>query len=97
MLGAVAHIGITVRDMEKAIHFYRDLLGLKVIGDVTFAGDEADILIGEDNSNCAPCISAARMTERVPPLSCFISLSPSPRENPTPESRIQVSPKSPFG
>ena len=41
MLGAIAHVGITVRDMDKAVEFYRDTLGLKVIGDVTIAGDEA--------------------------------------------------------
>jgi glyoxylase I family protein len=41
MPGAVAHIGITVRDMEKALGFYRDLLGLKVLGDITIAGEEA--------------------------------------------------------
>ena len=41
MLGAVAHVGITVRDMDKAVEFYRDTLGLKVIGDVTIAGEEA--------------------------------------------------------
>jgi len=27
---AVSHIAIGVRDMEKSLHFYRDLLGLKV-------------------------------------------------------------------
>jgi catechol 2,3-dioxygenase-like lactoylglutathione lyase family enzyme len=47
MLGTVAHIGITVRDMEGALRFYRDILGLKVIGDVTFAGDEADAITQE--------------------------------------------------
>ena len=41
MLGAVAHVGITVRDMDKAVGFYRDTLGLEVIGDVTIDGDEA--------------------------------------------------------
>jgi catechol 2,3-dioxygenase-like lactoylglutathione lyase family enzyme len=40
MLGAVAHIGITVRDMEGALKFYRDLLGLKVLGDITVTGEE---------------------------------------------------------
>ena len=41
MLGAVAHVGITVRDMDRAVEFYRDTLGLKVIGDVTITGEEA--------------------------------------------------------
>lgn len=41
MLGAVAHVGITVRDMDKAVAFYRDVLGLQVLGDVTVGGQEA--------------------------------------------------------
>jgi catechol 2,3-dioxygenase-like lactoylglutathione lyase family enzyme len=44
MLGAVAHVGITVRDMDKAIAFYRDRLGFKLLGDVIIAGEEADRL-----------------------------------------------------
>ena len=47
MLGAVAHIGITVRDMEGALRFYRDLLGLKMLGDITIEGDEADEITRE--------------------------------------------------
>jgi glyoxylase I family protein len=47
MLGAVAHIGITVRDMENAVQFYRDLLGLRVIGDITIEGAEADEITQE--------------------------------------------------
>jgi catechol 2,3-dioxygenase-like lactoylglutathione lyase family enzyme len=30
MIPAVSHIAVGVRDMEKSLHFYRDLLGLKV-------------------------------------------------------------------
>ena len=44
MLGAMAHTGITVSEMEKALRFYRDLLGLKVLGDVTIAGEEVDTI-----------------------------------------------------
>lgn len=40
MLGAVAHVGITVPDMDKAIAFYQDVLGLKVIGDFSIEGEE---------------------------------------------------------
>jgi len=42
MLGAVAHIGITVENMERALPFYRDLLGLKVLGDITVVGEEVE-------------------------------------------------------
>lgn len=47
MLGAVAHIGITVRDMDKSLRFYRDLLGFAVLGEATIVGDEADTLTHE--------------------------------------------------
>ena len=45
MLGAVAHVGITVPDMDKALAFYRDVLGLKVIGDFSVAGEEISDMI----------------------------------------------------
>ena len=47
MLGAVAHVGITVPDMEKAIAFYRDVLGLKVIGDYSIEGEEISEMVRE--------------------------------------------------
>lgn len=47
MLGAFAHVGITVSDMDRAVHFYRDVLGLKLVGDVTFVGEEAESLTQE--------------------------------------------------
>ncbi len=31
MITRVRHTGIVVTDMEKALRFYRDLLGLKVV------------------------------------------------------------------
>lgn len=76
MLGAVAHIGITVRDMEKAIHFYRDVLGLKLIGDVTFAGDEADILIGEDHVTLRAVYLRSQEDRKSPPIELLHFVEP---------------------
>lgn len=47
MLGAVAHVGITVPDMDKAINFYQDVLGLHVIGDFSIEGEEISDMIRE--------------------------------------------------
>ena len=44
MLGPVAHIGITVRDMAAAIAFYVDVLGMEKLGEATFSGEEASRL-----------------------------------------------------
>lgn len=44
MLGPVAHIGITVRDMTAALAFYVDVLGMEKLGEATFSGEEASRL-----------------------------------------------------
>lgn len=40
MLGHVAHIGITVRDMDRALVFYGGILGMEKVGEATFSGEE---------------------------------------------------------
>lgn len=44
MIGSIAHVGITVRDMEKSILFYRDVLGLELVGDMKMQGIETERL-----------------------------------------------------
>jgi catechol 2,3-dioxygenase-like lactoylglutathione lyase family enzyme len=44
MRGSVAHIGITVRDMDKALAFYEGILGMQKLGEETFAGAAASRL-----------------------------------------------------
>lgn len=44
MLGQVAHIGITVSNLEKSIKFYRDVLGLDFQGQMIMEGDSTDRL-----------------------------------------------------
>ena len=44
MLGPVAHIGITVRDMDQALAFYEGVLGMEKLGEATFSGEEASRL-----------------------------------------------------
>ncbi len=44
MLGAMAHVGITVTNMDRSLQFYRDLLGLKLLSDMTFGGEETEKL-----------------------------------------------------
>lgn len=36
---AIRHLGIVVSDLEKALHFYRDLLGLKEVKRMDESGD----------------------------------------------------------
>ncbi|HEX9722253.1 MAG TPA: VOC family protein [Candidatus Paceibacterota bacterium] len=46
MIKAVRHFGIVTNDMEKALHFYRDLLGLQIKRDMQEEGEFIDTILG---------------------------------------------------
>jgi catechol 2,3-dioxygenase-like lactoylglutathione lyase family enzyme len=45
----IDHVGITVSDLDRALGFYRDLLGLRVIADTTVVEPEVAELLGLDS------------------------------------------------
>lgn len=46
MIRAIRHTAIMVEDMERALTFYRDLLGFKVIRDAIEEGNHIDRILG---------------------------------------------------
>jgi lactoylglutathione lyase len=48
---AVRHTGIVVKDLKKSLHFYRDVLGLKVKTEKREKGEFIDKLLSLDNVN----------------------------------------------
>ena len=50
MISEVMHIGVTVSDMDKSIAFYKDVLGLKFIGELVMKGKETDELFNLQNA-----------------------------------------------
>ncbi len=46
---AVAHIGLTVIDLDRSVAFYKDVLKLDYVGEMTMQGRETDLLFGDDN------------------------------------------------
>jgi len=46
---AIRHAGIVISDLEKALHFYRDLLGLKVAKRMDESSDYIDKISGLKN------------------------------------------------
>ena len=77
MLGAVAHIGITVRDMDKAVEFYRDTLGLEVIGDVTIDGDAASTVTQVPNATVRAVYLRNAEDQTGPPIELLHFVEPS--------------------
>lgn len=50
MIQEIMHVGITVSHMENSIKFYRDILGLKFIGELIMEGKETDLLFACENT-----------------------------------------------
>jgi len=45
---AIRHFGIVVSDIEKSLHFYRDLLGLNIKIDALYDPDDVPIELVEN-------------------------------------------------
>jgi catechol 2,3-dioxygenase-like lactoylglutathione lyase family enzyme len=41
-----SHVGISVANLERSMVFYRDLLGMKVVEEVTFKGEKYEAILG---------------------------------------------------
>ena len=47
---AAHHVGITVRDLDRAVEFYRDVLGLGVLDRFTVSGPEFATAVGVEDA-----------------------------------------------
>lgn len=47
----IAHIGLTVSDIDKSIAFYKNILKLEYVGEMKMKGKETDLLFDNDNLN----------------------------------------------
>ncbi len=68
MIHEVTHIGITVRSLETSVAFYRDVLGLRFVGELTMQGEETDKLFC--STNCEVKIAYLNGSEELlaPPI-----------------------------
>jgi len=46
---AIRHTGIVVGNLEKALNFYRDLLGLSIVREMDESGEYVDMILALDN------------------------------------------------
>ena len=50
MIKEIVHIGVSVTDLDRSVHFYRDILGLKYMGEIVMEGEETDKLFNHPNT-----------------------------------------------
>lgn len=44
MIGPIYHVGLTVTDLDRSLHFYRDILGLQFLGELFMDGKETETM-----------------------------------------------------
>lgn len=46
MIRGMMHVGISVASLDRALAFYRDLLGMQIVGQSTFGGEQYETILG---------------------------------------------------
>lgn len=77
----IRHFGIVVTDIEKSLHFYRDLLGLKVKIDAIEEGLFIDAISGLENVKVRTVKMLADEGDTLIELLCYESHKREKREN----------------
>ncbi|MGI5977258.1 MAG: VOC family protein [Candidatus Limivicinus sp.] len=68
MIGQIYHVGLTVSDLDRSVSFYRDILGLRYLGEIIMEGEETDILF--QRKNCRARVAYLNGSEKtdMPPV-----------------------------
>ena len=53
MIKKVAHIGLTITNLERSIKFYKDVLGFKYIGKMNMEGESTETLFNKKNTKAS--------------------------------------------
>lgn len=68
MLEHILHIGITVSDLDRSVAFYRDVLGLKYIGEIVMNDEETEILFGRKGASARVAYLSGAKDSSNPPV-----------------------------
>lgn len=66
MFTSIAHIGLTVSDLDRSVAFYRDVLGLTPQGEMQMNGPESTLLFGREG--CTARVAYLRAADPQAPL-----------------------------
>ena len=91
MLKEVMHIGITVSNIENSIKFYRNILGLTLIGQALMEGKETDALFAMNN--CKVKIAYLNGSDNIiaPPIELLEFITPETTKDKAKLNKISVS------
>lgn len=83
MFTSIAHIGLTVSDLDRSIAFYRDVLGLNLLGEMQMNGPESTLLF--DRDGCAARVAYLQTADPKAPLVELIQFTDRPSAQSRPD------------
>ena len=85
MIQRLHHTGFVVENLEKAVEFYRDVVGLEVLSRYERTGPAIDQIVGYDNAHLQIALVSAGGDHL---LELILYLSPPPNARPTEERNV---------
>ena len=50
MINEIMHVGLTVKNLDRSVDFYKNTLGLKYLGEILMEGKETELLFNRKNA-----------------------------------------------
>ena len=91
MIGQIAHVGVTVTDMEKSKEFYGEILGLKYQGEFIMEGPETDRLFDMNDCKVRVCYFNGSDHVMTPPVELIKFISPKCKKEEAELTRTSIS------
>lgn len=91
MIGQIYHVGLTVSDLDRSIAFYRDILGLRFIGEILMEGSETEAIFQRPGCRARVAYLNGSDEEKMPPVELIQFLDRKPEEQPSSLFRTSVS------
>ncbi len=91
MIGHIIHVGLTVRDIDQSIEFYRDTLGLSFQGEMLMEGKETEKLFNIKNARVRVAYLNGSQEIFAPPIELLQFLSDDVKSNSPDLQKISIS------
>lgn len=91
MVGHIIHVGLTVRDIDRSIEFYRDILGLSFQGEILMEGIETEKLFNMKNARVRVAYLNGSKEIFAPPIELLQFLSGDVKANKADLNKISIS------
>lgn len=83
MFHSIAHIGFTVSNLERSVHFYQDILGCRYIGEMKMGGPETAALFQE--KDCTAKVAYIQSWDETSPMIELIEFTHAPARKSKPD------------